>query len=256
MKNRNLILDNYIPSVPFMFLLCFLRKYMDWDLAIKRNSEALIGIVEALFAMLGLAGDAAVGRIPQPLHNAVLRILRPAESAVRRLIIIAARGLVVKLAPSRLMPKGKMIRKDGGSRLPSFQLYDTRKDFPELRQHRVKYAKHPPRILFFGEDSRVDDLWSVPLPAAALPPPDGLVSGERISRRLQALKLALDDLPRQARRMACWRVRREAAKAPKFTSPLRPGPPPGRRKKPIHPIGEILADCHGLACWAMEADTS
>ena len=30
---------------------------MDWDLAIKRNSEALKGIVEALFAMLGLVGQ-------------------------------------------------------------------------------------------------------------------------------------------------------------------------------------------------------
>ena len=29
---------------------------MDWDLAIKRNSEALKGIVEVLFAMLGLDG--------------------------------------------------------------------------------------------------------------------------------------------------------------------------------------------------------
>ena len=70
----------------------------DWALAIKRNSEALKGIIAALFAMLGLEGEAVVGRIPQPLHRAVLRVLRPAESAMRRLIIIAARGLVVKLA--------------------------------------------------------------------------------------------------------------------------------------------------------------
>ncbi len=77
---------------------------MDWDLAIKRNSEALKGIIEALFAMLGLVGEATVSRIPQPLHSAVLRLLHPAESAMRRLIVIAARGLVVKLAPSRPMP--------------------------------------------------------------------------------------------------------------------------------------------------------
>ena len=187
---------------------------MDWDLAIKRNSEALIGIVAALFAMLGLGGDATVARISRPLHSAVLRVLRPAESAMRRLIVIAARGLVVKVAPSRPMPKGLKIGKGDGSRLPSFQLFDTRKDFPELRQPRVKYAKHPPRILFFGPGSRVDSLWSVPEPSAAPPPPsDGLINAERMSRRLQALKVALDDLPRQARRMARWRVRREDAKA-------------------------------------------
>ena len=56
--------------------------------------------------------------------------------------------------------------------------------------------------------------------------------------------------------MARWRVRREAMKAPKFKSPLRPGPPPGRRKRPIHEVDEILADCHWLACGAMKPDTS
>ena len=106
----------------------------------------------------------------KPLHRAVLRVLRPAESAVRRLIVIAARGLVVKVAPSRPMPKGHVIGKGGGSRLPSFQLYDTRKYFPELRQRRVKYAKYPPRIHFFGPDSRWTPCGQCPSP---LPLPPG-----------------------------------------------------------------------------------
>jgi hypothetical protein len=202
-----------------------------------------------------MLGEVTVSRIPKPLHSAVLLVLRPTESAVRRLIVIAARSLVVKVSPSRPMPKGLKIGKGNGSRLPAFQLYDTRKYFPELSQRRVKYAKHPPRILFFGPDSRIDDLW--PRPVAVPPPPsDGLVNAQRISRRLQVLKLALEDLPRQARRMARWRVRRENMKSPKFKSPLRPGPPPGRRKRHIHPIDEILADCHALAWEAERTDTS
>ena len=231
---------------------------IDWDGALNHHSEALHAIVSALFAMLGIVGEATVSRIPKPLHRAVLLMLRPAESAVRRLIIIAARGVVVKVALSRPMPKGLKIGKSGVSRLPTFQLYDTRKYFPELSQRRIKYAKHPPRILFFGPDSRVDDLWPAPPPVAAPAPPpsDGLVNGERLTRRLQILKLALDDLPRQARRMARWRIRRENMKSPKFKSPLRPGPPPGRRKRHIHPIDEILADCHALAWDAMRTDTS
>ncbi len=42
---------------------------MDWDLAIKRNSEALKGIIADLFAMLGLAGEATVARLPRPVHS-------------------------------------------------------------------------------------------------------------------------------------------------------------------------------------------
>ena len=229
---------------------------MDWDLVIKHNSEALKGIIETLFAMLGLDGEATVSRIPKPLHRAVALVLRPAESALRRLIVIAARGVVVKVAPSRLMAKGQIIGKGGGSRLPAFQLYDTRKYIPELCQRRVKYAKYPPRIHFFGPGSKVDDLWPSRPPKAAPPPPDGLVNGEGLQRRLQVLKLALDDLPRQARRMARWRMRRAAMPGHVFRYPLRPGPPPGRRKRHIHPIDEILADCHALAWDAMRTDTS
>jgi hypothetical protein len=233
-----------------MFLFCFCEENMDWDLVIKRNSEALKGVIVALFAMLG---DVTVSRIPKPLHRAVLFVLRPAESAVRRLIVIAARGLVVKVAPSRPMPKGHIVGKGGLPRASSFQLYDTRKDFPELRQRRVKYARNPPRIHFFPYDT----LRPTPQPVAApAPPPDGLVNAARLNRRLQVLKLALDDLPRQAKRLARWRARRENMKAPKFKSPLRPGPPPGRRKRKIHPIDEILANCHWLAWEAEKLNTS
>ena len=228
---------------------------MDWDLAIKRNSEALKGIIESLFAMLGIADAVAqVARIPQPLHRAVLRVLRPAESAMRRLIIIAARGLVVKLAPSRPMPKGAIIGKGGqsGNSRSSFQLFDPRKNFAELRQHRVKFTRNPPRIHVFPYDS----FQPAPTPPVPPPPPDGLVNAERISRRLQALKLALDDLPRQARRLARWRLRRETMQSPKFKSPLRPGRPPGHRRKPVHEVDEVLIECHGLAWDAMRPDTS
>jgi hypothetical protein len=238
-----------------MFLFCSLKGNsmdwkLDWDSALNHNSEALKGIIAALFAMLG---DVTVGWIPKPLHRAVLLVLRPAESAVRRLIIIAARGLVVKVAPSRPLPKGQMIGKGDGSRLPAFKLYDTRKYFPELSQRRIRYMKNPPRIHVFPYDT----LKPAPQPETApVTLPDGLVNAERLTRRLQVLKSALDDLPRQARRMARWRVRREAMPNPKFKSPLRPGPPPGRRKRHIHPIDEILDDLHGLAWEALKPDTS
>ena len=139
------------------------------------------GIVEALFAMLGLDGEATLARIPQPLHSAVLRVLRPAESAMRRLIVIAARGLVVKLSPSRPMPKSAGPIGKGGPSRPSFQLFDPRKNFAELRQHRRKFTRNPPRIHFFPYDTLSP---ARPAAADAPPPPDGLINAERLSRRL------------------------------------------------------------------------
>ena len=228
---------------------------MDWDLAIKRNSKALKGIIEVLFALLGLDGTDAVSRIPRSLHSAVLRVLRPAESAVRRLIIIAARGVVVELAPSRPMPAGKVIRKRGGSSTPSFQLFDLRKRLKPVRA--VKFTRLVPRIHFFPHDPRISALFPAPMPVVAPPPPpDGLASATRLHRRLIALKSALEDLTRQAKRLVRWQERRKASPWPKSTSPLRPGHPPGYRRKPIHEVDEVLAACDWLAFEAMKPDTS
>ena len=228
---------------------------MDWDLAIKRNSEVLRGIVETLFALLGLDGTDAASRIPRSLHSAVLGVLQPAESAVRRLIVIAARNVVVKLAPSRPMPAGKVIRKGGGNSTPAFQLCDPRKRFKPVRA--MKFTRIVPRIHFFGPDPRVAALFPAPRPVVELPPPpDGLVNATRLHRRLQALKSALEDLPRQAKRLVRWQERRKASPWPKSTLPLRPGHPPGYRRKPIHEVDELLTECDDLAWEAMKPDTS
>jgi hypothetical protein len=228
---------------------------MDWDLAIKRNSKALKVIIEVLFALLGLDGTEAALRIPRSLHSAVLGVLRPAESAVRRLIVIAARNVVVKLAPSRPMPEGRKIGKGDGSRSPSFQLFDPRKRFARLRPRKIK--RITPRIHFFEYDPRVAALFPAPRPVVAPPPPpDGRVSAMRLHRRLQALKSALEDLPRQAKRLVRCQERRKASPWPKSTLPLRPGHPPGYRRKPIHEVDEVLTECDGLAWEAMKSDTS
>jgi hypothetical protein len=224
---------------------------MDWDLAIKRNSKALKGIIEVLFALLGLDGTDAASRIPRSLHSAVLAVLRPAESAVRRLIVIAARNVVVKLAPSRPMPEGRKIGKGGGSRPPSFQLFDPQKRVKPIRV--MKFTRLVPRIHVFPYDS----LGPAASPAAAPAlPPDGLVGATRLHRRLQALKSALENLPRQAKRLVRWQERRKASPWPKSTMPLRPGRPPGYRRKPIHEVDEVLVACDWLAWEAMKPETS
>ena len=130
---------------------------MDWDLAIKRNSEALVEIVADLFAMLGFALTDTAARLPWPTYRAVLRILRPAESALCRLIFIAARGLVVEPAPSRSRLAGPIKPKKGlPPRASAFQLFDPRKRIVILRQHH-RATRNPARIHIFTADSRLGD---------------------------------------------------------------------------------------------------
>ncbi len=86
---------------------------MDWNAAIDKNREALKRVLATLVGMAALAGGTT---LPRRLHRYVLRLLRPAEAAVRRLIIVAARGLVV---PPPRPRKPAMARKTGRARVAS-----------------------------------------------------------------------------------------------------------------------------------------
>ncbi|MBK8457872.1 MAG: hypothetical protein IPL47_12820 [Phyllobacteriaceae bacterium] len=95
---------------------------MDWELAVEKNREQLVRIVATLFAYAGLDDGAAPAALPRLLRNALLRLIRPAESAVRRLIVIAARGVKVTLRntplrPPERKPKGGHLPHKGGDRL-------------------------------------------------------------------------------------------------------------------------------------------
>ena len=101
---------------------------MDWDRVIERNQAALTRIVAMLIAMVEMGTGGMVVLLPPSLYRAVSRMLLPTESAVRRLIAIAARGLKVKPAPARPMPKGLVFAGKGGGQI-AFQLFDTRQRF-------------------------------------------------------------------------------------------------------------------------------
>jgi hypothetical protein len=216
----------------------------------------LIPVIAQLFVFLGTEPRIAAG-----LRNTILRVLRPAESAVRRLIVMAARGLVAREVAPRPMPKGRIIGKGGASRPPSFQLFDPHKSFIRIRRPR-KVARIEPRIRVLSYDPRIPILWRTPVPhpppEPAKPVDDGLIDATRLSRRLHALKLALDDIPRQAKRLVRWQARRSRPDIypPKFSVPLRPGRPPGYRAKRSHDIDDILNECHDLALIAQKPDTS
>jgi hypothetical protein len=222
---------------------------MDWKRAIEINREALTGIVAGLMALLAAQGDGA--RVAHPIYQLIARALWPAESAVRRLIVIMSRGLVVPVATVpvlRPMPKALVIvRKGIGG---SFQLFDPRKRFSTDDVLPIT----GPRIRSIDDPSpREEFLAQFRTPAIEV---TGAVEMARLSRRLAILKRALDTLPRQAKRMARWRAQRTLMQRPTFVSPLRPGPPPGHRKRPRDDIDAILTECHALAWHALSPDTS
>jgi hypothetical protein len=257
---------------------------MDWAKAIERNTVALVHILAGLLDAAGYADGAIAARLPGPIHRAALRVLRPMESAVRRLIVIAARNVVVKPPrdrPKRPMPEGFAAARKaggGGGRVPPFRLFDTRKRF-DLKPRRKQSAKGgSPRIWSFEPDPppisaylETGSGWGpVPFPLrqpVPVPPPapvprpeaDGTVSALGLGRRLAAVKMALADIPRQAVRLKRWQMRRERIKLLRpaiVTSPLRPGRPPGLRKRPKDDVERILRECHDLAFDALRADTS
>lgn len=218
---------------------------MEWDLVIERNREALLRLVALVVAGLGIAAGGSVSFVTRRAHSAAQQVLRPAESAIRRLIVMRARGMVLSVSAPRPMPKG-ILRGNGAQRAAQFRLLDTLKRFETARA--VRRTASGPRISFPGLSDPVFE----PVRVAATP--DDLVSATQLCRRLQALQTALDDLPKQARRLARWRARRDLerkrGKLIGRVGPLRPGWPPGHRKRGTDAVDDILADCHIFACRA------
>jgi hypothetical protein len=232
---------------------------MDWPLIIERNRERILAVLAPLFAVLGF--DPRRADLPRHLYRALLITLRPAESAVRRLIIIAARGIVLKLCATRAFPSGlalklRALEKDA-ERIPAFCLIDPLKRFATAD---FEWAKE-------GEKEQILPRISVPglfdpvFEDRFVPMKDDPIGCAALRRRLRALKAALDNLPRHARRLARWRARGELARQtphkPRRLSPFRPSLAPGYHRSERQEIDAILGDCHYFAVEAWRGpDTS
>jgi hypothetical protein len=223
-------------------------------MVVNRNRDLLWRIVGSLFAMARIVEGGAAVMLPRNVYRAVMLILRPAESAVRRLIVIAARGLVLKLRPPRPVPAGVMsFSSASAARMPAFALIDPLKQFgPDVWTQ----ADNPALLLRRADSFDPAIAWQH-AQLAETP-----VNAALLFNRLRAMRLALNDLPRQARRLARWRARRDLALAskgpfrPRRMSPFRPGLPPGYRRKDIHQVDAVLKDLHYFARQAGLPDTS
>ena len=213
---------------------------IDWTLAIDRQRDALLRMVAAMVVM---AGGAGVCVLPRFLRAEIWRTLRPAESALRRLVVVVKHVLKIETpiaAPraGRVVPAA--IPRGTGTRLPVFALFDRRKCFDFKGKPPI--TRGNPNIRFF-------DGYDEAIPPKPLILPDDPVNAQRLSRRLQALQRALADLPKQARRLARWQGKRVVAGG--IARPLRPGRPPGHRARRVHPVDHTLGDCHALALYVL-----
>jgi hypothetical protein len=238
----------------------------------EKHRIALQRIVAALFLLAEIIdGKTTVDRLVLPVFHAILRLLRPAESATRRLIVVAAHGLVVRRRRSSPRPdlKGKPVPKgnksDGGSRAAPFKLFDPPEKPAKKPISKVEagYLGVKPEPEFTtGPRIRVIDIephkpwWMQGSAASPLPPEpepkkpkgNGTISAIRLCRRLIALAEALKDIPRQARRYARWLAKPIETRKPSRASSIN-SMPPWLPKKWTHEVHEILNDCGSLAAW-------
>ena len=205
---------------------------MDWDKAIERNEIALLRIISAMFALLldsRLPGSSLM--IPRRVWRSILIVLRPAEAAVRRLIIIAARHLKpvpVKSRGPNSTSTFSAFAHNPVPLAPVFNLFDPLKTFP------FSEGDGEESSIGLSSQSEID---TTP------------VNAESLHNRLRALRHALADLPKQARRLARFNARRDAllkAGQPVRLSLIRPGLPPGWHERGKHDVDTVLRECHRL----------
>jgi hypothetical protein len=214
---------------------------LDYALAIRRNRDQLRQIILALFALAQMRVGGSLFTLRRDVFAAIMFVLRPAESAVRRLIVIAAAQIGDSyLGRNRVAPLINTATGQGNCPRVStraFKLFDPLKSFD-------------PEVIWDAEpvwESNLGPADSAFHYTSTLETP---LDAQHIGQRLNALIRALDNFPHQARRLIRWQAKRDAAlKASKPTriSPMRPGLPPGWRERKIHEIDDVLRECHGLA---------
>jgi hypothetical protein len=260
---------------------------------IETNRAALLRVVAALFFMAGL-DEGGADTVPRRVWRRIVRLLRPAEAAIRRLIVIAARGIAVQPPKPRPEKPPTGIERLVAAGVLTFHEVNlglarawSEPAAPEISAPAIPAFPLTDPLRRFDTRSR-DGKRPFPRDGFDLADPDEEVDARHLCRRIQSLKAALDDLPGQARRLARWRARRDflasrslqggsapasagqrlaaydkegaklkgASNRYKRLSVMRPGWPPGYRRRPVHAVDDILRDLHSLAIHARKLDSS
>jgi len=207
----------------------------DWDGMVEWNRRRLVELLAGLFVLLGTGPVVTRG-----VWRRILAALVPVESAIRRLIFVMARDLVVVLPPARDGKSKRRGKKGTGSGNAVFPLTDTLRD-PDPKPRTCPRRKEP-RIAFLDE-------WE-PRDSAPCPADDDPLDATALRRRMAAAQAALADLAAQAMRLARWRARNERAResgAWRRLCSLRSGRAPGHREQGKREADRALGDCQDLA---------
>jgi hypothetical protein len=248
---------------------------MDWTAVIERNGAALRRVVGVLVAMFGpdtgaelrAPGASAADRptLARHRHRALLRVLRPAEAAARRLIIVVALAFAAPaapaadeasveadapqgrprraLAPRQPEPSPSYVKDGAGTGIVRVRLYGGHPSFgvavgppaaveavdPPLRALRLPLAD-PVRRQRRRRARRLPRISvdSIRPPQRRPPQPDDRLDATRLVFRVEALAAALADLPAEARRFLRWRERRATMLAREAEAEVRRGRDPAR----------------------------
>jgi len=215
-----------------------------------KHRDDLLRILTLLWRMAGLGSQMTVR---QSVYLAVIRLLRPAEAATRRRIVVLAQKITVSLKPSRTRPSMASPERPKGERTGAPGQPTTEPPWKDFA-----LADPLPRWQDWNAEPRGF--------CGIVRGPDREIDGSRLAQRFEALNHALDDLNAQAQRLARWTALRQRARQRgrfRSTTPLRPGPPAdlrgaARRRLKKHELFDILDNAHRRAHFAMSAphDTS
>ena len=140
---------------------------MDWQAAIERHHAALMRVVAGFVAMVGAGGgraaDAAALSADRPTlsrhrHRALLRLVRPAEAAARRLVIALALAVA---APPEAAQAGRPVPAAAGGPEPGTPVPPGR----PRRAHQPRQPEPTPTILRDGIGTGI----VLPRPASSHP---------------------------------------------------------------------------------------
>jgi hypothetical protein len=259
----------------------------DWVRCVERYTDTLTAIVAKMFVMARIAPGEAPGAdprertLPRYVWRAVMLLLVPAESAMRRLIIIAARGLVFEGRLPLRKPAGTGAEAaadaasgseaEAGSETGESADAAESAEAPETSDACESADAAPRAPLFsmpvfnmFDPMKSFEDYYRAELdPDSVQPFPASLPDPVRFApvgavtlwRRLQALHFAVQDMPGSVQRYLRFIARRNFSL--KTNTPLRPqrtglmrgGYAPGyqKNKRARNEAHDLLRDVYLIA---------